>query len=260
MLVDSHCHLDRIDLSPFDGQMSIALDAAREAGVNQFLCVAIDKNNQKDVLELADSFADVYASVGIHPLNTKGQDADVDYLVDTAAHSKVIAIGETGLDYYYANETKQEQTDLFETHVAAAVKAQLPLIIHTRDAREDTLNILKAGKAEEVGGVLHCFTESLDMALQAIDMGFYISFSGILTFRNAEELRQTAKALPLDRILVETDSPYLTPVPFRGKPNSPRHVLDVARCLAEIKDVSLEQIASQTTQNFHRLFNLNHQN
>ncbi|MCW8877370.1 MAG: TatD family hydrolase [Kangiellaceae bacterium] len=256
MLVDSHCHLDRVDLSPFDGQMSLALKAARDAGVNKFLCVAIDKNNQKDVLALADSYDEVYASVGIHPLNTKGQEADVDYLVGTAQHARVIAIGETGLDYYYADETKQEQAGLFKTHVEAAVKTNLPLIIHTRDAKQDTLDILTDGGAEKVGGVLHCFTESLEMALQAIEMGFYISFSGILTFKNADELRQTAKALPLDKILVETDSPYLTPVPFRGKPNSPRHVLDVAKCLAEVRGVSLQEIGARTTENFHRLFNL----
>ncbi|TQV77429.1 TatD family deoxyribonuclease [Aliikangiella marina] len=254
MLVDSHCHLDRLDLSPFDGSLDAALQAAREVGVNQFLCVAINVDNQADVLNIASQHEDVYASVGIHPLYTKGQQVDKTYLVEQAQHEKIVAIGETGLDYYYAQESKEEQLALFETHVIAAVESQKPLIIHTRDAREDTLKILADNQADKVGGVLHCFTESLEMALAAIEMGFYISFSGIVTFRNAAELREVAKVLPSDKILVETDSPYLTPVPFRGKPNSPRHVLDVAKCIAEIRDVSLQTIAQQTTDNFAQLF------
>lgn len=254
MLVDSHCHLDRLDLSPFNGSLDEALQAAREVGVNQFLCVAINVDNQADVLEIAERHDDVVASVGIHPLYTKGQSIDQAYLIDQAKHSKIVAIGETGLDYYYAQDSKDEQISLFETHVKAAVKTQKPLIIHTRDARADTLKILEEENADRVGGVLHCFTESLEMALAAIDMGFYVSFSGIVTFKNAAELRDVAKAIPADRILVETDSPYLTPVPFRGKPNSPRHVIDVAKCVAEVRDVDLNTLSQQTTENFKRLF------
>lgn len=254
MLVDSHCHLDRLDLSPFEGSFEQALSSAREAGVEEFLCVAINKENQPEVIRLAEEHADIFASVGIHPLNTKGQDADVEYLVEQARHEKVIAIGETGLDYYYAKDTKDEQIALFHTHVQAAVEANLPLIIHTRDAREDTLEILRTENADKVGGVLHCFTESLEMARSAIEMGFYISFSGIVTFRNAEELRIIAKEIPDDRILVETDSPYLTPVPYRGKPNSPRHVADVARCLAELRGKDYEAFCQETTNNYRRLF------
>ena len=254
MLVDSHCHLDRLDLTPFDGSLDIALQAARDLGVTQFLCVAINVDNQPEVLAIAEKHEDVHASVGIHPLYTKGQSIDQSYLVEQAKHKKIVAIGETGLDYYYAQETKEEQVSLFQTHVKAAVATGKPLIIHTRDARQDTLKILEEENADRVGGVLHCFTESLDMALAAIDMGFYVSFSGIVTFRNAAELREVAKAIPADRLLVETDSPYLTPVPFRGKPNSPRHVLDVARCIAELRGLELSMLAEQTTDNFNRLF------
>ncbi|MET1255563.1 TatD family hydrolase [Aliikangiella maris] len=254
MLVDSHCHLDRLDLSPFDGSLDLALDAARQVGVKQFLCVAINVDNQAAVTKLAENHPDIYASVGIHPLYTQGQMVDNNYLVNQAAHEKVIAIGETGLDYYYAKESKPEQQMLFRTHVQAAVEAELPLIIHTRDARQDTLDMLKAEGAEKHGGVLHCFTESLAMAEEAMAMGFYISFSGIVTFKNAQELQQVAKEIPADRILVETDSPYLTPVPFRGKPNSPRHVVDVARFVASLREENFEQFCLQTTQNFNRLF------
>lgn len=254
MLVDSHCHLDRIDLTPFNGSMEEALASAKAAGVEEYLCVAIDKENQKDVIRLAEEYNQVFASVGIHPLNTVGQSADVDYLVKTAEHPKVVAIGETGLDYFYAKETKAEQTALFHTHVQAAVESKLPLIIHTRDARADTLAILREENAEKVGGVLHCFTESLEMALEAIDLGFYISFSGIVTFNNADELREVAKQIPADRILVETDSPYLTPAPHRGKPNSPRHVLDVAKRVANVREAEFSEFCAQTTENYRRLF------
>lgn len=254
MLVDSHCHLDRIDLAPFDGSLDKALQAAREEGVKQFLCVAINVDNQAQVTGLAEQHQDIYASVGIHPLYTEGQQANFDYLCEQAQHPKIVAIGETGLDYHYAAETKQQQQEMFRTHVRAAVETNLPLIIHTRDARKDTLDILEQEGAAKVGGVLHCFTESLEMAEAAMKMGFYISFSGIVTFRNAAELREVARQIPDDRILVETDSPYLTPVPYRGKPNSPRHVVDVARCVADIRNQELATLSKNTTDNFNRLF------
>ncbi|WP_196138109.1 TatD family hydrolase [Aliikangiella sp. G2MR2-5] len=254
MLVDSHCHLDRLDLSPFNGNLDEALLSARNSGVEEYLCVAINKENQQAVIQLAEQYESVYASAGIHPLNTEGQDADVEYLYEISKHPKVVAIGETGLDYYYAKDTATKQKSLFHTHIQAAVKADLPLIIHTRDAREDTLRILKEEGAERVGGVLHCFTESLEMAITAIEMGFYISFSGIVTFRNAESLRDVARQVPLERILVETDSPYLTPAPHRGKPNSPRHVVDVARCLSELRGLDFDEFCAQTTRNYKKLF------
>jgi TatD DNase family protein len=254
MLVDSHCHLDRLDLEPFSGSLEIALEAARKQGVNQFLCVAINVENQPQVNSIAEANEDVFASVGIHPLYTKGQCIDLDYLCEQSKHPKIIAIGETGLDYFYAKDTAEQQRALFITHVQAAVRTDLPLIIHTRDARQDTLDILQKEGQGKVRGVLHCFTESLEMAQEAIEMGFYISFSGIATFKNAADLRQVVSALPEDKILVETDSPYLTPVPHRGKPNSPVYVTDVARCLAEVRNVSYEYFCQTTTENYNRLF------
>jgi TatD DNase family protein len=254
MLADSHCHLDRIDLEPFDNQFENAITAANERGVKQFLCVAINAENQQEVIRIADSHPNIHASVGVHPLYTEGESASVESLISASQHPKVVAIGETGLDYFYAKESKEEQLSLFKTHVEAAVDVNLPLIIHTRDARKDTLDILAQGNAEKVGGVLHCFTESLEMAETAMEMGFYISFSGIVTFNNTEELRETAKRIPLNRILVETDSPYLTPKPHRGKPNSPMYVADVAKLVAEIRGEDYETFCRATTENYERLF------
>jgi len=234
----------------------MAIDAAKQAGVSQCLCVSINSENQQAVIEIAEKYEHIHASVGVHPLYTKGETASIASLAKVAMHPKVVAIGETGLDYFYDAESKQQQLDLFKTHIQAAVEVDLPLIIHTRDAREDTLNLLKAENAEKVGGVLHCFTESIEMAQQAMTMGFYISFSGIVTFNNADELRGVAKAIPLDRILVETDSPYLTPKPYRGKPNSPLHVVEVAQLIAELKGISFEALAQATTENYHRLFKI----
>lgn len=254
MLVDSHCHLDRLDLKPFDGSLDNALILAREQGVEGFLCVAINAENQPEVNAIAEKYPDVYASVGIHPLYTDGQEIDLEYLCEQSKHPKIIAIGETGLDYFYAKETAEQQQSLFRTHVQAAVKTNLPLIIHTRDAQKDTLDILKQQGKGKIKGVLHCFTESIEMAEEAIEMGFYISFSGIATFKNAANIRQVVAKLPQDKILVETDSPYLTPVPHRGQPNSPVFVTDVARCLAEVREMSYEYFCQITTENYRRLF------
>jgi len=256
MLADSHCHLDRIDLTPFNNDFNTALEAAKEQGVAHFLCVAINTENQTQVLKIAEDHANIHASVGVHPLYTKGESASIDSLSKMASHQKVVAIGETGLDYFYAKESKEEQLALFRTHVQAAVEVDLPLIIHTRDARQDTLNILKEEGAEKVGGVLHCFTESLEMAHSAMELGFYVSFSGIVTFNNADEIRDVAKQIPIDRILVETDSPYLTPKPHRGKPNSPMYVSDVARLVAEIRGMDYQEFCQATTKNYLRLFNI----
>ncbi|MGB0495557.1 MAG: TatD family hydrolase [Kangiellaceae bacterium] len=254
MLTDSHCHLDRIDLAPFDNQFEKAIKAANERGVSQFLCVAINADNQQEVIKIAESHPNIHASVGVHPLYTEGETASVESLASASQHEKVVAIGETGLDYFYAEGSKQQQISLFKTHVQAAVDVNLPLIIHTRDARQDTLDILKEGNADKVGGVLHCFTESLAMAESAMEMGFYISFSGIVTFNNADKLRDTAKKIPLNRILVETDSPYLTPKPYRGKPNSPMYVADVAKLVAEIRGEDYETFCRATSENYERLF------
>lgn len=256
MLADSHCHLDRIDLTPFDNDFDKAIEAANDKGVNHFLCVAINTSNQQAVIDIAEKYPNIHASVGVHPLYTKGENASIQSLSTYAKHPKVVAIGETGLDYFYDKDSKSKQIELFRTHVQAAVEVGLPLIIHTRDAREDTLSILKEEGAEKVGGVLHCFTESLEMAEAAMEMGFYISFSGIVTFNNAIELRALAQQIPLDRMLVETDSPYLTPKPFRGKPNSPMYVSEVAKLLAELKGEDYTTFCKTTTENYFRLFNI----
>lgn len=256
MLADSHCHLDRIDLTPFDNQFDKAIQAANDRGVEHFLCVAINSDNQKAVIDIAESHPNIHASVGIHPLYTKGESASVGSLAKIAAHPKVVAIGETGLDYFYDAESKDKQLSLFRTHVQAAVEVDLPLIIHTRDAKQDTLDVLKEEGAEKVGGVLHCFTESLEMAQAAMQMGFYVSFSGIVTFNNASELRYVAKQISLDRILVETDSPYLTPKPYRGKPNSPMYVSEVAKLIAELRGIEYEEFCRLTTDNYFRLFGI----
>ncbi len=253
MFIDSHCHLDRLDLAPYEGSLQKAVDAARAAQVNGILCVCIDMENYPKVLATTD-MDNVWASVGVHPLEDKSREVTVEELLEHAAHPKVVAIGETGLDYFYAGDRKELMQSRFVTHLQAADQAQLPVIIHTRDARQDTLDLIKAHGSEEVGGVLHCFTESWDMAKAAMDMNYFISFSGIVTFRNASELREVAKKTPLDRILIETDSPYLAPVPHRGKSNEPRFVADVAKFMAELKGISVEELGRITSENFYRLF------
>lgn len=260
MLVDSHCHLDRLDLKVFGNDLNQCLDFAREQGVIHFLCVAIDLANFPSVLTIAEQFNDVSASVGIHPTEQVAEEASLDELIKLAQHPKVVAIGETGLDYYRENTQKECQQQRFRQHIRAALAVNKPLIVHTRAARADTLRLLKEEGAQQVGGVLHCFTEDLTMAESALQENFYISFSGIITFKNAVELKSIAKTLPLERILIETDSPYLAPQPFRGKPNQPAYVRYVAECLAELRDCSLNKIAEQTTTNFFNLFKLAQRN
>ncbi|MES2141990.1 MAG: TatD family hydrolase [Pseudomonadota bacterium] len=253
-LVDSHCHLDRLDLDYFQKDLSQLLILAREQGVIHFLCVGIDLKTFPAVLAIAEQFSDVSASVGVHPTEEVDKEPTLEELIALAKHPKVVAIGETGLDYYRDTTKKEEQQTRFRKHIQAAIAVNKPLIVHTRDAREDTIAILKEESAEKARGVLHCFTEDLAMATAAIKIGFYISFSGILTFKNAKELQSVAQQLPFDRILIETDSPYLAPTPFRGKSNQPAYVRYVAEKLAELRNVSLENIATQTTNNFFHLF------
>ncbi|WP_020408828.1 TatD family hydrolase [Hahella ganghwensis] len=257
-LIDSHCHLDRIDLTEAEGSLETALDQARARGVSGFLCVDIDLDNFKDVLSIAEQHEDVWCSAGIHPLaKMKAEDLDSSHLKELALSSdKVIAVGECGLDYYYDAETAPNQKSLFEKQLAVACEVGKPVIVHTREAREDTLELIRRYTPKGLSGVLHCFTESLEMAEAAIDEGFYISFSGIITFRNAGPLRDVVRNMPLDRILVETDSPYLAPVPYRGKSNQPKWVVEVAQCVADLKGVSLEELSRVTTNNFRTLFNL----
>lgn len=254
MLVDSHCHLDKLDLSSYGGDLSAAIAAAHERGIEKILCIGIDMENIDGVVSLADQYENVFASAGVHPLYQESREPTLQELVSIAEHPKVIGIGETGLDYFYCEGDMGWQQDRFVTHIEAAVQTQLPLIVHTRGAKQDTLAMLKQHGKDKLRGVLHCFTEDLDMAKQAVDMGFYISISGIVTFRNATELRDVVKALPLESLLVETDAPWLAPVPHRGKKNEPQYVVEVAQKVADEKGVSLQQVAQVTTENFYNLF------
>ena len=252
-IIDSHCHLDRVDLSAFGGSMESLLAHAKTLSVEEFLCVCIDLEHFNNVFSLAKKYPQIYASVGVHPCELEGQDPSVEELLALADDDKIIAIGETGLDYFHVEKDKADwQRDRFRRHIAASNQSGKPMIIHTRNARADTLAIMQAEKAEQ--GVMHCFSEDWDTAKAALDLGFYISFSGIVTFKSANELREVAKKVPLDRILVETDSPYLTPVPYRGKPNSPAYTYYSVEKIAEIRGVNIETIAEATTNNFKQLF------
>ena len=256
MLIDSHCHLDRLDLTAHDGSLDKALAAARARGVERFHCIGVSADNAAAVKSLAESYSDVYCSVGVHPLDLEpGVAPALNWLLEELQHPRVVAIGETGLDYHYQPETAQLQQESFRLHLQAAQITGKPVIVHTREARADTLGLLREAALPQAG-VLHCFTEDWPTASAALDMGFYISLSGIVTFRNADALRDVARRVPADRLLVETDAPYLAPVPHRGKPNLPEYVREVAEFIAQVRGESYETIASQTGANFERLFPL----
>lgn len=249
LLADSHCH---INFDPLGKDVAALLERARLNGVGHFLCVAVNLEDFPQVLGLAHQYQNVYASVGVHPNEQSGRDPATDELVALAQDARVVAIGETGLDYYRSSGDLTWQHDRFRRHIAAAREVRKPLIIHTRESAADTVRLLHEEHASDVGGVMHCFTENWDIARAALDLGFYISFSGIVTFKSAEALRDVARRVPDDRMLIETDSPYLAPVPFRGKTNEPAYVRHVAECLAGLRDVSVEHIAETTTSNFFR--------
>ncbi|MCY1352707.1 putative metal-dependent hydrolase YcfH [compost metagenome] len=256
MLVDSHCHLDRLDLTAHGGSLDAALDAARACGVGHFLCIGVSADNAAAVKALAERYEDVDCSVGVHPLDLQpGAAPALDWLLGELQHPGVVAIGETGLDYHYEPEAAELQQEAFRLHLEAARITGKPVIVHTREARADTLALLREAALPQAG-VLHCFTEDWEMARAALDIGFYISLSGIVTFRNADALREVARRVPADRLLVETDSPYLAPIPHRGKPNLPQYVREVAEFLASVRGTSYEALAEQTTANFQRLFPL----
>ena len=221
------------------------------------LCVAIDLQAYPAMCQLVEGYDEIDISVGVHPSDAAEGAVEASQLVDLAQNPKVVAIGETGLDYYYGEEHKTRQQASFREHIRAANQINKPLIIHTRDAREDTISIMTSENADACGGVMHCFTESWEMARQALDLGFYISFSGIVTFKTAEALREVARQVPDDRFLIETDSPYLAPVPHRGKQNHPGYVQHVAECLAEVRNTSIENIAALSSENYKRLFQSN---
>ncbi len=252
MLVDSHCHLDFPDLG---GRLPEVLERMQANDVGLAVCIGVNLEDYPRVLALAEAEPRLYATVGVHPEYTDVQEPTEDELVALAAHPKVIAIGETGLDYYWQKDKPEWQRARFRTHIRAARRAGKPLVVHTRESAADTLRLLAEENAGEVGGVMHCFTENWEIAREALDLGFYLSFSGIVTFKNATVVKEVAQKCPLDRLLVETDSPYLAPVPYRGKQNQPAYVLHVAEEIARLRGLSLEETCQATTDNFFRLFN-----
>lgn len=254
MFIDSHCHLDRVDLKAYEGDFGHFVEATKDAGIREMLCVSIDLDAYPAMEQLVEGRAGIWLSVGVHPNEPDRRTPEPEELVDLARHPQNVAIGETGLDYFHSKGDIGWQQERFRKHIQAARLCNKPLIIHTRDARADTIRILKEENARDVGGVMHCFTETWEMAKEALELGFYISFSGILTFKTADSLREVAAQVPEDRLLIETDCPYLAPVPFRGKPSEPKHVMRVAETLAEVRGQSVEQIAALTSTNFHRLF------
>lgn len=251
MLVDSHCHLDFPELAT---QLESVLDLMRENQVSSALCVSVKLEDFPQVRALAEQHPELYGSVGVHPDYEGVQEATIENLVALAGHPRIVAIGETGLDYYRLKGDLEWQRERFRRHVRAARECGKPLIIHTRSASEDTLRIMREERAGEACGVMHCFTESWEVASAAMELGFYISFSGIVTFKNAQALKDVARKVPLERMLVETDAPFLAPVPFRGKLNQPGLVKHVAEEIARLRDTSFEDVARATTQNFCRLF------
>ncbi len=255
MFIDSHCHLDRLDLSLHGDNLDNVINKAAAANVTKLLCVSVTLADFPTMAEITAKYDNVLLTCGAHPLNQEDKISRIK-LLELSKNHRVIAIGETGLDYHYAPETKALQLDSFKKHIDVAKQLNKPLIIHTRNAQEDTINLLRNEGAEQVGGILHCFTESWQMAEQAIALGFYISFSGIVTFKNATALQEVAARVPSDKFLIETDSPYLAPVPHRGKENQPAYVTEVAQHLASIRGQSVEEIAKQSTDNFNRLFKL----
>ena len=254
MLVDSHCHLDFPD---FAAERDDVVARARDAGVGTMLSISTKLSTFDGVRAVAESYPDVYCTVGVHPHEADREEGAKDsaLLVALARHPKVVGLGETGLDYYYAHSSRENQRAAFAAHLEAARETGLPVIVHSRDAESDTMEILReaAGKGG-VTGLLHCFTGTRALADFALSIGFYVSFSGIITFKNAEDLRETAKSVPMDRLLVETDAPYLAPIPNRGKRNEPAFVVYTAALLARLKGVTPDELAATTTANFFRLF------
>ena len=251
MLVDSHCHLDFPEIA---GQLDDVFELMRANQVERALCVSVTLEDFPRVRRIAETYAHIHGSVGIHPDYEKVDAVSVAELIALADNPRIVAIGETGLDYYRLTGDLEWQRDRFRTHIRAARECGKPLIIHTRAAAEDTLRIMREEGADKAGGVMHCFTESMDVARAAMDLGFYISFSGIVTFKNAKDIKAVAAGVPMESLLVETDSPYLAPVPFRGRTNQPGYVKHVAEEIARIKGIAFEQVCAITTRNFLQLF------
>jgi TatD DNase family protein len=254
MLVDSHCHLD---FPQFESRMDEIRANMEIQGVSHALCISVNLSDFPKVRQLAESYPNFYASVGVHPdqePQSPGAAATEEILIELASHPKVLAIGETGLDYHWHKDAPEWQRERFRTHIRAARACGKPLVVHTRDSAADTLRVMREEGADKTGGVMHCFTETLEVAEAAMEMDFFISFSGIVTFKNAKSIHAVAKAVPLERMLVETDSPFLAPVPHRGQTNQPSYTRHVAEEIALLKGISLEDVATATTQNFFHLF------
>ncbi|BAP36903.1 TatD family hydrolase [Acinetobacter guillouiae] len=253
MFVDTHCHLTMLNLEPYAGDLDAALQQARDAGVSKFMGISVDLDDHIALAEIAARHSDVGYSVGVHPCEDPAvmQRASVEKLVELAQAEKVWALGETGLDYFHSTEFIAEQKACFARHIHASQQLKKPVVVHTRSAKHETVDIIRAEKSTH--GILHCFTEDWETAKAVLDCGYYISFSGIVSFKNAQDLRDVAKQVPLDRLLIETDSPYLAPMPYRGKPNEPKYVPYVAKALSDVYDKTLEEIAFITTQNFENL-------
>lgn len=258
MFVDSHCHLNMLDLKPYEGDLGVLIEKAKIKGVRHILCVGVDLVSAQTVIEIAERFKNVSASVGLHPSEKVNHEPTTQEIIELADHPRVVAIGETGLDYYYNNSGLEIMRDRFRSHIRAALKLRKPLIIHSRSASIDTIRIMQEEDAKMVCGVMHCFTESWNMAKQALELGFYISFSGIITFKNAANVSAVAEKTPLDKILVETDAPYLTPVPYRGKKNEPQYVRYVVEHIAKLKNIAVDEVARKTTENYFDLFKLSY--
>ena len=256
MFVDSHCHLDCIDLVDFNNDFDQLVKHSRDSEIEHMLCVSINLKEYPSMLEKVRAYPNISVSAGMHPMADQSDEFSIEYLTTLATDEKVVAIGETGLDYFYHKGDPTWQQERFRTHIQVANTVGKPVIIHTRDAGLDTIEILQQEKADQCGGVIHCFTETQDFANQAMELGFMISISGIVTFKNADSLRKIVKTIPDERILIETDSPYLAPIPHRGKQNQPAFVKHVAETLAEIRNTSVEHIAEVSRNNFYRLFKL----
>lgn len=251
LLVDSHCH---INFDPLADRLDEILENASNNGVGYMMCISVNMEEFPQVLRLAETYTNIFASVGVHPNETNGHEPEVAELCELADHERVVAIGETGLDYFRSDGNLDWQRERFRRHIQAAIDSAKPLVVHTRDAANDTIRILREERADAAGGVMHCFSEDWAVAKQALDLGFYISFSGIVTFKNAVPIKEVAQKTPLDRVLVETDCPYLAPVPFRGKVNEPAYVRYTAEHVAELRGMSLHDLAEATTRNFFTLF------
>ena len=256
MLIDSHCHLDRIDLKPYQNDFSLFMAEVEAHQIEHLLCVAIDLEAYPAMLKLVSDFKNISVTVGVHPNVQDAIEPSIQDLITLGEAKKVIGIGETGLDYFRSEGDLDWQHKRFRNHIKAAKLLKKPLIIHTREAQEDTLRILKEEGADEVGGIIHCFTEDWEFAKKAIDIIFHISFSGIITFKNAVSIQEVAKKVPANRFLIETDSPYLAPTPFRGRPNYPTYVRYVAEQIADLRGVTTTEIAELSTNNFYNLFQL----